>query len=51
MSADRRYVAGFYRQIFTLPRNVPGMARLSLHQRFDIHSTAFLMVVLGDLMQ
>jgi hypothetical protein len=32
-------------------RNLPGMARQSLHQRFDIRSTAFLMAILGDLMQ
>ncbi len=32
-------------------RNLPGMARQSLHQRFDIRSTAFLMEVLCDLMQ
>jgi hypothetical protein len=32
-------------------RNLPGMARQSLHQRFDIRSTAFLMAVLCDLMQ
>ena len=32
-------------------RNHLGMARQSLHQRFDIRSTAFLMRVLGDLMQ
>ena len=32
-------------------RDHPGMARQSLHERFDIRSTAFLMAVLGDLMQ
>ncbi len=32
-------------------RNLPGTARQSLHQRFDIRSTAFLMAVLYDLMQ
>jgi Transposase DDE domain len=32
-------------------RNLSGMARQSLHQRFDIRSTAFLMAVLCDLMQ
>ena len=32
-------------------RNHPGMARQSLHQRFDTRSTAFLMTVLCDLMQ
>jgi hypothetical protein len=32
-------------------RDHPGMARQSLHQRFGIRSTAFLMAVLGDLMQ
>jgi hypothetical protein len=32
-------------------RDHPGMARQSLHQHFDIRSTAFLMTVLGDLMQ
>ncbi|MEX1116535.1 MAG: IS4 family transposase [Akkermansiaceae bacterium] len=32
-------------------RNYPSMARQSLHQRFDIRSTAFLMAVLCDLMQ
>ena len=32
-------------------RDLAGMARQSLHQRFDIRSTAFLMAVLGDLMQ
>ena len=31
-------------------RDLAGMARQSLHQRFDIRSTAFLMAVLGDLM-
>jgi hypothetical protein len=31
-------------------RDHPGMARQSLHQRFDIRSTAFLMAVLGDLL-
>ena len=32
-------------------RNHPGMARQSLHERFDIRSSAFLMAVLSDLMQ
>ena len=32
-------------------RNLPGMAHQSIHQRFDIRSTAFLMAVLCDLMQ
>ena len=32
-------------------RDHPGMARQSLHQRFDIRSTAFLMAVLCDLLQ
>jgi hypothetical protein len=32
-------------------RDHPGMARQSLHERFDIRSTAFLMSVLCDLMQ
>ena len=32
-------------------RNHPGMARQSIHQRFDIRSTAFLMAILCDLMQ
>ena len=32
-------------------RDLAGMARQSLHQRFDIRSTAFLMTVLCDLMQ
>lgn len=32
-------------------RGLPGMARQSIHQRFDIHSTAFLMAVLYDLMK
>ena len=32
-------------------RNHSGMARQSLHERFDVRSTAFLMAVLGDLMQ
>ena len=31
--------------------DLAGMARQSLHQRFNIRSTAFLMAVLGDLMQ
>jgi len=32
-------------------RSHPGMARQSLHQRFGTRSTAFLIAVLGDLMQ
>jgi hypothetical protein len=32
-------------------RDHPGMARQSLHERFDIRSTAFLMAVLCDLME
>jgi hypothetical protein len=32
-------------------RNLPGMARQSIHQRFDIRLTAFLLAVLCDLMQ
>jgi hypothetical protein len=32
-------------------RDHPGMARQSLHQRFDIRSAAFLMTVLGNLME
>ena len=31
--------------------SLPGMARQSIHQRFDIRSTAFFMAVLCDLMQ
>ncbi len=31
--------------------NKPALAGWAIHQRFDIRSTAFLMVVLGDLMQ
>jgi hypothetical protein len=32
-------------------RNLPGMARQSIHQRIDIRLTAFLLAVLCDLMQ
>jgi hypothetical protein len=32
-------------------RDHPGMARQSLHESFDIRSTAFLIAVLGDLME
>ena len=44
--ASLNQIAGDFKDM-----NHPGMARQSLHQRFDIRSTAFLMAVPCDLMQ